>query len=355
MILSKSEKIKYLGFDDRWFMTIGILVLALLTSFLFNDNFHTFGFIELTLNLVIGTFFSFCNWGIMRAFMIYMRKKLPYFKDNAKRIGIVLLLIILTVFAVDAFGNFCLGIFFQDYNMNTDRWRMILPILLISIMIISIYEAVYFYVRLQNSIRQEEGNKRAVVQAQLDALQNQSRPHFLFNSLNTLRDIIDQDTKADATKFVDKLSDVYRFILDSGNDNLISLSKELKFAQSYQHIQSERFGDNMSVNWAIDKEYLDRLIAPLSLQLLLENAIKHNVVSNAKPLHISVSIDEDHLVVKNKIQLKTTSLPSTKLGLKNISQRYSLLSNKELIVKSDTDNFEVCIPLLKSSDLKAND
>ena len=212
----------------------------------------------------------------------------------------------------------------------------------------AIYEAVYFYGRLEQFIREEEQAKQVIVTAKLDALRNQAQPHFLFNSLNTLRDIIDHDTKDDAKKFVDKLSDVYRFILDTGSANLVSLRDELKFSKAYIHIQSERFGDNLKLVWDINDSYLDRNVIPMSLQLLLENAIKHNVVSRAKPLEIIVKVKEDQLIVENKIQPKSTQMRSTKLGLKNIEKRYSLISERIPAVINDGEKFVVSIPLLKS-------
>jgi len=229
---------------------------------------------------------------------------------------------------------------------------MLVPIMLMTSMMIAIYEAIYFYVKLKKSIREEEQAKQAVVQAQLDAIRNQAQPHFLFNSFNTLRDIIDQESKEDAKQFVDKLSNVYRFILESGNENLIPLNKEIAFAQAYIYIQKERFGDNLKVNWNIKPDMENQLIAPMGLQLLLENAIKHNVVSKAHPLEINVSTSDESIHVENQIRPKSTQLPSTKLGLKNIERRYNLLSDKSIQINNDGKSFEVIIPLLKSSSQK---
>ena len=281
--------------------------------------------------------------------MLY--KKFPAFKDNPKRMFLLFLAIIITVVTVDTLGGLVIGrIFNQEYYFN-ERYQVLLPIIIISVMVMAMYEAVYYYVQLQKSIRQEEQAKQVVVLAQLDTLRNQAQPHFLFNSLNTLRDIIDQNSKEDAKQFVDKLSDVYRFILDAGNANIIPLRDEVKFARAYIHIQSERFGDNLQLDWKLPEAELDRLIVPMSLQLLLENAIKHNVISRSKPLTITVEIQDDYVVVKNKIQLKSTQLPSTKVGLKNIKKRHALLSNKLPIIENDGNEFTVSIPLLLKSDI----
>lgn len=213
----------------------------------------------------------------------------------------------------------------------------------------AIYEAIYYYIRLKKSIVEEEQMKQIMIQAQLDTLRNQAQPHFLFNSLNTLRDIIDEEAKEEAKEFVDNLSDVYRFILESGSTNLIPLKEELKFAKAYIHIQSERFGDNLKVNWNIPEDKLLLQIVPMSLQLLLENAIKHNVVSRAKPLLINVAIVDHTLVVSNKIQAKSTKVPSTKIGLKNIEKRYALISNETITIHNNGTDFTVSLPLLKSN------
>ncbi|WP_298321134.1 sensor histidine kinase [uncultured Aquimarina sp.] len=352
MLINKKKRIKYLGFDDFWFIIIGILILSFITDYLFSNSFvrHPFG--KAIISWSVSLFFSTCDWFIIRSIMIFLRKRLPSFKDNSKRIFLFFIAIVSTVFLVDFFGNIILS-FILGLNYNPlSRAKILLPIILISTMTMAIYEAIYFYIRLKKSIREEEQAKQMIVQTQLDTLRNQAQPHFFFNTLNTLRDIIDQNSKEDAKEFVDKLSDVYRFILESGNANLISLRDELKFAKSYIHIQSERFGNNLKVNWDIPKVSLDAMIVPMSLQLLLENAIKHNVISRSKPLAISVATKNNFLIVTNEIQPKSTQIPSTKLGLKNIEKRYALISSKPIEIKNDSTQFIVSLPLLELSDQK---
>jgi LytS/YehU family sensor histidine kinase len=218
-----------------------------------------------------------------------------------------------------------------------------------------VYPAVYYNIRLKKSVRQEEQAKQILIQAQLDALLNHAQPHFFFNTLNTLRDIIDQNPKEDAKEFVDKLSDMYRFLLEAGNENLISLKNELRFARAYIHIQSERFGNNLKLNWNIPEASLDAMIVPMSLQLLLENAIKHNVISKAKPLIIDVAVQNSKLVVGNKLEPKSTQLPSTKVGLANIEKRYILISGESIEIKNDGNRFMVSLPLLTVFDKKNKD
>ena len=296
--------------------------------------------------------FATSNWLIIRSILIVLRKKYPSLKDNKIRIPLFFLTIVVTVMAVDFTGNMILGFIFNESYNHPLRSRIILPIILISTMTMAIYEAVYYYVLLKNSIREEEQAKRAIVQSQLDTLRNQAQPHFFFNTLNTLRDIIDQNTREEAKEFVNRLSEVYRFILEAGNANLIELREELKFAEAYIHIQKERFGDNLLLDWQVPEAAKSQLIIPMSLQLLLENAVKHNVVSKTKPLLITVEAENGQLIVSNKIRPKSTQLPTTKLGLKNIESRYRLIANKQVEINSENGSFTVKLPLLTSTDQK---
>ena len=356
-LFNKKKRIKYLGFNDIWFSITGILIISIIANYLFNDPFERKSIELLIIGWVASLIPTICDWGIIRFILIFLRKKYPDFKDDFKRIVFLLFAIILVILFVDFTLGFLLAKFFSAlgfYSTHKVILKVLLPVFLIIIMTMAIYEAVYYYIRLKKSIREEEQTKQIMIQAQLDTLRNQAQPHFLFNSLNTLRDIIDQDTKEGAKDFVDNLSNVYHFILESRNTNLVSLREELKFAKAYMYIQTERFGDNLKIHWSITESKLSFMIIPMSLQLLLENAIKHNIISKAKPLCITVETKEDCLLVSNKIQVKSTQMPSTKIGLENIVKRYTLLSSKLPEITNDGDRFIVSLPLLKLSDQKKN-
>lgn len=351
MLVNKEKRIKYLGFNDTWFSIVGILIISFATYYLFNPSVDVPSLIEVVLSWFGSLLFTIIDWFINRAIMIFLRKKYPDFRDDAKRITLFFMAVVCTVLLVDFIGTSLLslipGVNVLDYQ---SRIKVLLTIIFLTIMILAIYEAIYFYIRLKKSVREEEQSKQILIQAQLDALLNQAQPHFFFNTLNTLRDIIDQNSKEDAKEFVDKLSDMYRFLLEAGNENLISLRNELRFAKAYIHIQSERFGNNLKLNWDIPKASLNAMIVPMSLQLLLENAIKHNVISKAKPLLINVTIRDNKLIVDNKMEPKSTQLPSTKVGLANIEKRYTLISNKSIEIENDGNRFMVSLPLLTPSD-----
>jgi sensor histidine kinase YesM len=349
----KEKRIKYLGFNDVWFAVIGVIILSISAAYVFNPPIGPLTTIEIIITFVASLFFSTCDWIINRSILIHLRKKYPSLKDSVRRITLLLLGVLVTVVMVDFLGVMLFSLLSDRVNYDfLERARSLVVIILLSTMTMAIYEAVYFFVLLKKSIREEEQSKQAIIQAQLDTLRNQAQPHFFFNTLNTLRDIIDQSPKEDAKQFVDKLSDIYRFLLESGNTNLITLKDELKFSKAYIHIQSERFGENLKLNWNIPPALLTTMIVPMSLQLLLENAIKHNVVSRSKPLEININIKGDYLVVDNKIQKKSTQLPSTKVGLKNIEKRYALISDKSVEIVNDGQQFSVSLPLLKDSTTK---
>lgn len=343
----RNKRSTYLGFNDLGFMLIGSIILSFITDFLFTGcSFIQLPFLPALANWSISYAFAITNWLIMRELMIWLRKRMPEFKDSIKRISILFIIVVVIVVAIDRLGSYILGLAFGENYNHPSSTKLLVPVLLISIMTIAIYEAIYYYIQLKKSVQDEEQSKRVIIESQFDALRNQARPHFLFNSLNTLRDVIENDPKNEAIQFVDKLADVYRYILESGDANLIPLKDELKFAQSYMHIQAERFGDKLHLSWNINEEKLNKLVLPMSLQLLLENAIKHNVISHAKPLSINVFIEADHLVVENNLQVKSTQTPSTKIGLNSLQKRYELISNKALIIEDKGTKFIVKIPLL---------
>lgn len=350
-LFNKQKRIQYLGFNDFWFSVIGIVIISVIANYLFNNPSERPSVDLVIIGWVAALIPVILDWIIIRSISIFLRKRYPDFKDDFKRISALFFSIITVIFFVDFTMGALLAKVFTLLGYHSTHMimlKVLLPVIIIVIMIMAIYEAIYYNMRLKTSIREEEQAKQVMIQAQLDTFRNQAQPHFLFNSLNTLRDIIDHDTKEDAKTFVDNLSGVYRFIIESGNSNIITLEKELTFAEAYIHIQSERFGDNLKLNWDIPEAKRSAMIVPMSLQLLLENAIKHNIVSKAKPLVINVALKADHLVVSNEIQTKSTQTSSTKVGLKNIEKRYQLISGKTPIINNDGTYFTVALPLLKT-------
>ena len=184
------------------------------------------------------------------------------------------------------------------------------------------------------------------IQTELTALRNQVNPHFLFNNLNTLANLIPLESEK-AHNYLEELAKFYRYIVSQREENLIPLQEELKGVNHYLAILKERFGDNLQVEINCGHAR-DKNLLPLSLQLLIENAVKHNTISEDQPLkiHIYVPENKDHLLIENNINERVQSLESTGMGLSNIRQRYKHFTKKKIEIKSDPDSFCVSIPLI---------
>lgn len=209
-----------------------------------------------------------------------------------------------------------------------------------------VFNIIYTNNILQKTQLEYEQLKQAHLRAQLISLQQQISPHFLFNSLSTLKNMAGEpDTK----KFVVQLAHVYRYLLNYNEHHVTALSEELSFIHSYLYILHQRFETALNVRIDIPDRYLSRLIPPLSLQLLVENAIKHNVLSPEAPLNIYISVNsQNELEVANTYRPKKTTEESTGLGLQNIKDRYQLLFNSEVSVNNTPETFTVSLPLIRN-------
>lgn len=185
------------------------------------------------------------------------------------------------------------------------------------------------------------------LQSQFEVLKQQVNPHFLFNSLNVLTSLIKIEPDL-AESFTEKLSKVYRYVLENKEKDLVSLATEMEFLNSYLFLLDIRFMNKLNVNIKIDKKYLDYLVIPIAVQLLIENAIKHNTFSKAKPLYIDVYVDEnDNLVIINNLSVRETKIASTGVGLENIKNRYALVCDYNPSFDITDDSFVACLPLIK--------
>ena len=205
---------------------------------------------------------------------------------------------------------------------------------------------IYFFIELITVIKREQSLNEEKLCYQYETLKNQMNPHFLFNSLNTLSSIIYQDTKL-ADRFIVKLSSIYRYILDQQDNKMVNLENELTFVRDYFYLQQLR--DNDRIHLDIDIETPTRyLILPVSLQLLVENALKHNAATDDKPLKIRISISGvDHILVENNLQPRQQINGSFKIGLKNLSERVRILTGKELLIEQNNERFCVKVPITR--------
>ena len=197
------------------------------------------------------------------------------------------------------------------------------------------------------SIKKNEELKRENLLAEYEALKNQVNPHFLFNSLNTLSGVVEQKPEL-ATDFIKKLSDIYRYVLEQSDKELASIHDEMKFVEDYIFLSKIRFGEALDFK-AVLPTKSNIHVVPLGLQMLVENAIKHNIVSDDMPLKIEIGIEDGYVILKNNIQIKTTIASDKKpQGLENLKKRYAYLSDTPIeIIKSDSE-FIVKLPIIET-------
>ncbi len=289
-------------------------------------------------------------WIGNRYIMVYSRTKYPMFNDVKRRLWFQsLLMFVFTVATNVALGRAADSVFNRDQTFTPAD--IIIhsnsAAIFCTIMIIAIYESIYFMNELRKSVEEKEMLKRESLNAQLNALRTQVNPHFLFNNLNTLSSIIPENPKQ-AVEFVQQLSKVYRHILEVENEKSIPLRDELEVLQAYAFLLQTRFGDNLDISIDVPEEKMSKRIVPLSLQLLMENAIKHNIVSSDKPLKVYVFADNGNLVVRNNLQKKNQVNESTGIGLENIRNRCKLMGDGEVKVTESGTSFTVSIPLIEN-------
>jgi ligand-binding sensor domain-containing protein len=241
-------------------------------------------------------------------------------------------------------GNFSLsGIRSYSFEIGKPYWRtpwFIIPLLAAA------GTFVYLLIRFrEKTLKQRNEAAREKIMFQFQTLRSQVNPHFLFNSFSTLISIIDEDKQL-AIEYVEKLSQFFRDILDYRDKELIPLGEELKLTETYYFIQQKRYCSNLRLTFSLFESELDTLIPPMVLQMLVENAIKHNVVSGEKPLHVKIYSSGRYVVVSNNLQPKTSAKPSTGIGLDNIRNRYTLLGYSDTVVEATTDEFIVKLPLI---------
>jgi LytS/YehU family sensor histidine kinase len=285
-------------------------------------------------------------WLAMRKVYYHAKVRFPEFRQLGRRLVWVTVAFSLIYLVI----NFTLDVLFEyllpNHRGNPNPVVELVASALLTGLVITIYEAISFYTQLQVAVAEKAQLERQNLESQLEGLRSQVNPHFLFNSLNTLTYLIPENADK-AVRFVQQLSKVYRYVLESRDTRLIPLHEELMFLKSYIFLQRERFGDNLVVDLHNLESYENAGIVPLTLQILFENAIKHNVISAEKPLHIDVSVENNHLVVRNNLQKKNQVMDSTGVGLQNIRDRYRMLTEQEVNVITSQQYFTVVLPMIE--------
>lgn len=231
------------------------------------------------------------------------------------------------------------GMFWAYYKFT------MISVLAATIFITAVIYAKSFFTAYRQEAIEGEKLKQEAISLQYQIMQNQVNPHFLFNSLNVLGTLIDLDTEK-AKMFTRELSSFYRGVLQYKNQEIIPLTDEIKFIQKYIYLQKIRFGESFNVEILLN-ENLEGNVIPMSLQMLLENAVKHNIISKDKPLTVLIGkLEGNEIFIENNLQPKTNVDGSNKIGLKNLQHRYNFLTNSTMKIDETNNYFRVTIPLI---------
>ena len=282
----------------------------------------------------------------------YLNQKFSWVEDTKTRLiwGIISTLVINVILVL--FCNYVNFILIQKENPNEFfagkmgffNWI----ILNITLLVSAILHAREFMDAWKRSTRQEVVQQKLIAKsanAQFESLKNQLDPHFLFNSLNVLSSLIDENPEQ-AQNFTASMSKIYRYVLEQKDKELVTVQEEIDFARIYCDLLKTRFEDSVSFEFNVTSGDLKFYVVPLSLQLLLENCIKHNFATSGKPLHIKIFAEENHLIIENNLQQREQVKEAAGIGLANIVQRYSLLTKKNVFIEKSPTFFKVKIPLL---------
>ena len=236
--------------------------------------------------------------------------------------------------------------FGTDIAFKNASFIQLFSITIIANLLIYVVMSLVSYVYQTRSRIEKEQEKRRFAQYQYNILKQQVNPHFLFNSLNILNGLIEEQKSEEASEYVRKLASLYRYMLQNENEHLMRLQEELAFINQYLDLLKVRFPQGFVVTQSIDESCLGRFIVQCSLQVLIENAFKHNIVRTEQPLQITIATEGEYIVVRNNLQLKSSSDDSTKVGLKNISKQYLAAIGKDIEIIKSNNLFEVKLPLI---------
>lgn len=328
----------------------GFAVILYLIMILINpyertlENWKLLSKLERAFDLLVSTGYAVLIFETGIQLTLYLNKKLPWEGRIKTRFTVQTLLhitIITTVFVL--FFQIQFPARFQ-YDQVSFRQSTIIGIIF-SLLVTTVFTTEYFFYKWNDGRMEISETRKHAIQAQLDALKLQLDPHFLFNNLSTLASLIEDDQQL-AVEYVMNLSSIYRYMLSNRVQNIIRVSEELEFISAYLFLYRIRYGEAIRIVMPDSMTHYDSAIAPLTLQLLVENAIKHNLFSRTAPLVISIFFQDGCIVVHNNKTPKPAADSSSKMGLKNIRERYILLGHIQPIVSEGVDFFEVRVPLL---------
>ena len=291
---------------------------------------------------------GYCSWRMHGVYDYYLRKKYPTLEETNKRVkyklGVNLLVMTPSVLLILLVFH---GFHILGYKIGEgDIKYAYIAGLTVNIIFESLWEVIYIIEKYKESVAEKEMIERMQLEQEFDNLKQKVNPHFLFNCFNTLSSLITED-KEKAENFLDELSKVYRYLLRNNESGMSTVEQEVNFIRSYAKLLQTRHGEAFILNLDIDNKYKEFELPSLSLQLLVENAVKHNVVSKQSPIRVSIRSTEDgHISVENNLNKKINTAESTGIGLSNIREKYKLLHRNDIEIAETNEKFTVSLPLL---------
>ncbi|HCT95127.1 MAG: hypothetical protein A2X19_02100 [Bacteroidetes bacterium GWE2_39_28] len=345
----------------RPFSARSILVLLVISSFILQlvvlSYNHYTGFVligsweELFTRLTINTTISAIAGIVIVLFNIscirYLNRTIPWSHSILKRVSVQLSFTIIAAIFISTlttfFSNYCI----QEYEEDFTEVLIINGIIVVvaNIMLMTVLEGWLFFNESRKTSLITGSLKYELNQVKFDVLKNQINPHFMFNSLNVLSGLIRKDT-AKAQLFIEDFSNVYRYVAETIERPLVTLKMELEFVESYLYLLKIRHGEMLSYKVDVPEKLMDYQLPPLSLQVIMENAIKHNIINEKANLFIEISAGHESLIIKNKLMPKVSIELSTGTGLKNLTKRYAFVCNKFPEFTKSDGYFIASLPLI---------
>lgn len=345
------HSIKHIWKPERkeWitFWILGVPFITVINLLLFDYRLFSTVYFFFAAFISVGSFI-FISWYFHVTSMHLLRQWMPAFKHTVLRIFLLAIIHVsmITLSMVCIFYGFD-TVHFLGYYLEEDQFTKSLVLSCGLILIATtIWEGDYIIEKWKNSLEEKSRFEQLNLQNEFDTLKSQVNPHFLFNCFNTLSSLISEDPEK-AEIFLDELSKVYRYLLSNNESSLSSVKDEIRFIESYFNLLRTRYGEAIQLFIEVDKKYDSYFLPSLSLQLLLENAVKHNVVSRDKPLSIEIfSLAGGKLAVNNNLQARMIKAPSTNVGLQNIRSKYELLGQPGFMIMEDGKSYTVVLPLI---------
>lgn len=343
-IATKNLQLNDIGFRLVLIPSFGIAI-PLLTNMIKPSDFNHWEF-KLAYGYTI--LLAFIIWQGNRYLLFSLRSYFNWFNKPIRKI--IALLVAVSFFTIPISSVMLIG-WYHLFKKGLVNWQVVntstLIILICVLFITHVYETVFLVKESESEMLKNEQLERAKAEAELQALKNQIDPHFMFNSLNTLSYLIDEST-AKAKEFNDHLADIYRYILQNKSGNLVMVREEIIFLQDYFSLQEIRYGNAVTLQTVMPTELQEQfMMPPISLQMLAENAFKHNDFSVHDPLQLKVFFNNQRIIVYNKIRKKDLQKQSSKIGLLNLQERYKLTTGMTIEITETNTEFIVSLPIIK--------